>query len=382
VLLLALLAAGCRSPAPTFDPFAGRTTVPPPGTGTGALTPPTVTQPYYQSAPPPGMPSTAPMNTAPPGGYGFPQGANSLPASTPSAFAAQEPAIRVQDGVAPLAHEPPPSLAMSEAVPLRPRINEPQIAVPTDSATARIAPPATMMPQNIQAAPLATNVQPQMTPAPLVTAITPGQQTLQPYATTVSPIQRPAPVSYTIVSQPQPQPQFQPNPCYAAPAIMLDECGCTPSQVILSSGAVEISELPSRATHGVRNTPTLAPPENSIASTTASNLVVRQVSHVEPIKADFQPQKIVSRYGFDTEYQWIRGKLEYLQSTGQWKLRYIPVDGDTDEYGGSVEIANPDAVAAFEPGDHVTLHGHVSREPDDAGAFAPLYTVERANRVQ
>jgi hypothetical protein len=63
ILFIALGLAGCKSQTPTVDPFFGRTTVPPPGTGSisgrGA-------DPYYQPAPslqPPSLQVNTPYNT-------------------------------------------------------------------------------------------------------------------------------------------------------------------------------------------------------------------------------------------------------------------------------------------------------------------------------
>jgi hypothetical protein len=81
-------------------------------------------------------------------------------------------------------------------------------------------------------------------------------------------------------------------------------------------------------------------------------------------------------YAYDPAYTWLRGKLEYSQRDRRWKLRYIPVDGSTDQYGGSVVLTNPQKLDGFEPGEFVevqgALAGRVGREP-----FAPGYRIER-----
>src|SRR5215831_4219647 len=75
LMIAAALCTGCRSSAPPFDPFLGRTTVPPPGTAV-----PTAAPPYYSTTPttvaptptlaaPPG--STAPAFTPAPAGGGY-----------------------------------------------------------------------------------------------------------------------------------------------------------------------------------------------------------------------------------------------------------------------------------------------------------------------
>jgi hypothetical protein len=79
-------------------------------------------------------------------------------------------------------------------------------------------------------------------------------------------------------------------------------------------------------------------------------------------------------YGYDPNYAWLRGKLEYSQVDRQWKLRYIPVEGDNDDYGGSVVLSNSAALSGYERGDLVEVHGRVQSQQAKKG-FAPLYEV-------
>ena len=76
VSLLAALLAGCYGPSQTMDPFLGRTTIPPPGTGQ-ILTPGTAV-PYYQGNPLPGGPAAV---TPVPGSAMKPVGALNRPSS-------------------------------------------------------------------------------------------------------------------------------------------------------------------------------------------------------------------------------------------------------------------------------------------------------------
>lgn len=65
MLFLACWLAGCKSQTPTVDPFFGRTTVPPPPTGS---IPGQSADPYYRSAPglqPPSLQASAPYGTVP-----------------------------------------------------------------------------------------------------------------------------------------------------------------------------------------------------------------------------------------------------------------------------------------------------------------------------
>ena len=68
----------------------------------------------------------------------------------------------------------------------------------------------------------------------------------------------------------------------------------------------------------------------------------------------------VAQYGYQSEYQWITGRLEYSEAAREWKLRYIPLDDPADPHGGSLPLANGDAVAGFKPGEFVTLEGKLT----------------------
>jgi hypothetical protein len=63
LILIGLLATGCKSQAPTADPFFGRTTIAPPPTGSATGQPAT---PYYQTPPLVQTPSQTPASTSPP----------------------------------------------------------------------------------------------------------------------------------------------------------------------------------------------------------------------------------------------------------------------------------------------------------------------------
>ena len=78
-------------------------------------------------------------------------------------------------------------------------------------------------------------------------------------------------------------------------------------------------------------------------------------------------------YAYAPDYGWLRGRLEYSQSLRQWKLRYIPIDGKTDEFGGSVKLPTSNELAAFKTGDMVSVRGSVARQPSASGSFAPQY---------
>jgi hypothetical protein len=87
-----------------------------------------------------------------------------------------------------------------------------------------------------------------------------------------------------------------------------------------------------------------------------------------------------SAYAFAPDYTSLSGRLEYSHSLRQWKLRYIPIDGQTDSYGGSVVLGDSADLAAFKPGDQVSVRGSLAGGPS-AGGFSPRYRLDRVERL-
>lgn len=82
-----------------------------------------------------------------------------------------------------------------------------------------------------------------------------------------------------------------------------------------------------------------------------------------------------ARYGHDPDYRWLKGRLEYSQVGGRWKLRYIPIDGHTDQFGGSVMLASPALVSGYEQGDFVEVVGSLNRQGQGEQGFAPKFEI-------
>lgn len=86
------------------------------------------------------------------------------------------------------------------------------------------------------------------------------------------------------------------------------------------------------------------------------------------------------RYGHDRSYTQLRGRLEYSNIDRVWKLRYIPaggIDGDNDEFGGSVILPDVQELDQFESGDFVEIEGEpLPRDANDSG-YAPRYDLRR-----
>lgn len=92
-----------------------------------------------------------------------------------------------------------------------------------------------------------------------------------------------------------------------------------------------------------------------------------------PTRVDRAPS--VGRYAWTDDYSRLRGQLEYLERDHCWKLRYIPVDRETDKFGGSVVIKDSESLSGFERGDFVEVRGRIAKQPEEGADFAPVYEV-------
>ncbi len=180
--------------------------------------------------------------------------------------------------------------------------------------------------------------------------------------------------------------QPQPGPHTPAPATVNRE------------PIIRILEPPTRAVLAQSPSPPQAPPTrvvNIVDLPRASESATpgfRLVSAVEPSDPTASVVRAVAEqptetftpssghYGYDPSYAWLRGKLEYSQVDRRWKLRYIPIDGKTDQYGGSVVIANEAALAGSERGEFVAVRGRVTHT-ESQHDFAPTYEVTTLERL-
>ena len=64
----------------------------------------------------------------------------------------------------------------------------------------------------------------------------------------------------------------------------------------------------------------------------------------------------------------------------EWKLRYIPIDGETDDHGGSVQLHSTPALDEFQHGEAVTIDGHIDAADGTPGGYAPKYLVDSIRR--
>jgi hypothetical protein len=93
------------------------------------------------------------------------------------------------------------------------------------------------------------------------------------------------------------------------------------------------------------------------------------------------PSSSDSRYGYDPQYGWLRGRLEFSESDRRWKLRYIPIDGVTDNFGGSAILIDTPHLSGYERGDYVEASGKLLLASPDQRGYAPKYEVSQLKRL-
>src|SRR5687768_943056 len=86
------------------------------------------------------------------------------------------------------------------------------------------------------------------------------------------------------------------------------------------------------------------------------------------------------QYSQDANYRWLKGKLDYSRIEDRWKLRYIPIDGDTDDYGGSVILLGSRLLEGYKPGEYVTVYGTLGETDARGTGYAPTYKLDRVQR--
>jgi hypothetical protein len=93
---------------------------------------------------------------------------------------------------------------------------------------------------------------------------------------------------------------------------------------------------------------------------------------------DFTPS---AKYGHADNHSWLKGRLEYSQARRRWKLRYIPIDGQADRFGGSVILQKTSLLSGYERGNYVEVKGRLAADAKTDGDYAPDYAVTQIKRV-
>lgn len=86
-------------------------------------------------------------------------------------------------------------------------------------------------------------------------------------------------------------------------------------------------------------------------------------------------------YGFDPQYQWLRGVLCYSAAEGCWRLRYVPPGCTGDRMGGWVILCHPSGLAGFCSGEQVEVRGQLIYK-QIGSCQLPIYQVQDIRRTR
>lgn len=338
--LFAVLAtlAGCRSSSQTFEnPFLGRTTVAPPGTAV----PGTLPGAYDPSAPtaPPFDPNAAAPTAAPPATL-VPAGAapaGAAPAGLPQYEPAggfnyrqtqAAPPVTTQYGAPGAVAAPPPPAFQPQVItsPSGARWGSPSAATAVSPIAAGVAQHDSSTGQLSQAsAVLPTD---RRTAAPANAA-------------------------------------FARDSADSSGAASSGQGLAEPGRLPVDENSVDIMALPPASAAKQANRPNSGVERTSYLRAADPAKPTRPANHAS--------------YGHDPDYAWLKGRLEYSNIDRRWKLRYIPIDGETDSHGGSVVLADSELLTGFASGDFIAVQGKLGGR--SSTAFAPDYEVTRIKRL-
>lgn len=327
LLLLASLAAGCKAPAPSIDPFFGRSTVPPPGPGEMPVENPAA---YYPGAP--GLPASAARR---------PDGQMPAAPGRPATQLASKPKA-TKDGIGSRAISNPQATIRSAT-----NKTEPAAA----GSRVRSTSPSEDSPDDKDDG-----------------EVDDREAADEPrHGSTLRIV--PAKASAFIRKR-------EAEAAKAAAEEDADEAGQDGDDEPEPAAPIRARFTGSRKSSagGARSSVSTASFVQSIPVETESDDEAEEKPTASSKSASSRRS-----YGFDPDYAWVQGKLEFLQAAKQWKLRYIPIDGKTDEFGGSVILADDsDLLKEHKSGDFVTVRGNVSgRDPQ---GFSAIYRVEQIEK--
>ncbi|MFH1918861.1 MAG: hypothetical protein ABIP48_03095, partial [Planctomycetota bacterium] len=213
-----------------------------------------------------------------------------------------------------------------------------------------------------------------------------GSSPSSPDSATIQPVSNPLAGQERIVRTIGPPPRGSAGSRHqGTPPGLLPAAEGEPRRLAVPEGTIDIMDLPAPGPGSHTRPPTASTPthiqlvsgtEEFGSRSAASPLVgYSDVQSREGPRVDlFSPR---ARYGHDPEYGWLKGRLEYSQIDRRWKLRYIPIDGTTDEFGGSVILSNTSLLSGYERGQFVEVHGSLGRSAQDkTPGYAPEFEVQ------
>ena len=365
LICVAILLGGCASPNSSYDPFLGRSRVPAPSTNYPG------NAPYYNGAPAaatPTMPSQAAPGafTPPPGSYTPPPGASSQtnPPGTRSGAIAMPTTPSNQSrpqGLPTLAADR--NLAATTAA-----MNEP----PADDHSLDHLMSGTKQASFIAPSTGPTPAPPEVTPASFSEPVAPmpsasNSQSSDGGRTVVRRPESTADETEIRIVEPE-------TATFAASTI---DAGPQPWTASDASQSVNAAPVSKPSTIRLTSIPTR--PIATSDSAGDDQVVTTSTLQTATKAPTLQTPLSGPAYGHDPSYATLQGRLEYSQSSRRWKLRYITLDAATDDFGGSVVLADTSQLQGYQPGDFVTVQGSIGQKADNRG-FSPLYSVLRISK--
>lgn len=342
LLLSVVFLAGCQSRAPMQNPFFGPTTVPPPGTGVSTAPP---AAPYYQGAPPPAtLPSVPQGGQIPSGALGAP------PTAMPPLGTSSAP--------------PPSATQRMKVVSSGP---QQQIIGGTTLSRGRWATPAVAPRPPVAAQTSAEATPSQVAPANYSVASVPQWSVVR-----VNEKQQVTVAEEELVTLDCMDIAVDPNDPNAPKPITPE-----PGRFEPDGDVVEIGQLPPARPSQVRSA-SYAPPADEKKSGSVYAVARRPATGGD----DATQAGHDAVFGYDPQYRWVKGQLEYSEVGRRWKLRYIPIDGATDDHGGSVLLPDGTEMGDLRPGDYVTLYGQLGEHEENSKGFAPLFYADRIEPLE
>lgn len=380
-----VLLPGCwgRSSNSATDPFFGYTRIPPPGTGSI----------YGQSADPyyPGMPNTGATSIGRPNGAGpstLPanpgtmlrvapnatplritpdSGSSTLPNSSPitgpAASSQTPPGSTAPSTTAPSTTAPSGSSGGSRYLPPNGFNYQGRFGSPMGNSATRVPPPALASRLGLEG----TN-----SAAPHL-----ADPSTKPADSTVGNVASRAPILQTI--PPRPQATTISNSTGAA----VPGASLQPGRSAARGQGVDIMDLPDASSSTTPDRTSANRQGNAFRLVSATEDATGQSKVVAAValSGGSVASTARGRYGHGPEYRWLRGKLEHSQVDGCWKLRYIPIDGVTDDFGGSVVLPDASLLTGIERGEYVEARGKIGPREATEG-FAPTYLATQIVKTQ
>jgi hypothetical protein len=117
------------------------------------------------------------------------------------------------------------------------------------------------------------------------------------------------------------------------------------------------------------------PGEADVVSTSASKPQPEAAAPATPtapaVPEETRPAN--PNYGHAEDYSWVMGQLQYSRIRNTWRLRYAQLD-ESDQYGGSVTLADDLRNAGFHDGQLVRIDGRLIDAT--SRSIAPTYEVD------